>query len=330
MKIILLVLCSIFNEKCYVYSNQIDLGEVLRMESLFCRGHRYCFAEKYKTDDPVSAPYMSLIPLEISKGFKRNCCETRCSCDLDSCIADDTCCPDADDKWPTFFQSKVKLFCMYPQLRPYSKLYPNSNTTVQIYKRCPESFDAGSEIFHKCESEELMDKPDTFVPVTDKKNGVTYKNRYCALCHNRSKTDFINWRARTECFKFKGTSRPPNSFHEVFETKECNVLFERPFPMVLDGMHCPLVIKECNVTGLWKTYEPLLEMACLSYTRIFNLNYNNVFCYLCNTGDTVSPKVCKVNDHIVNFSDLLKVKDIKPTPDVCGPNKIHDPVKVQT
>ena len=116
-----------------------------------------------------------------------------------------------------------------------------------------------------------------------------FKNVFCAQCHGYSKaTEIVPWEINIQCVQ-DATMIPTESITSLDDLsamlnkyEECNILFARPRGFDTNLPTCEYGIDRCNITGRWAIYDELLERACLSYTSIYNYNYKNVHCALCN------------------------------------------------
>lgn len=274
------------------------------------------------------------------EGRSKTCCE-ECSCDTSNCYITGTCCLETLKHLPSIDAlSDIMMTCALPQLRPYNEHgMVNVGNPIYMFRKCLKDIDIGFDVVHKCEEPGNYDNIDTNIPVTDVTTGYIYQNRYCAYCHAVDDIHLSYWDVYIKCLY--GSYQPQNTvvlIKEIRETETCNLLYYRPATLGIDAplYQCKIVISECNVTGLWKKYDPFIESACLYYSTIFSFKYRNVFCYICNTDDVKGPADCRDTYRpiiIVDFTALLKIQPDtlmtnKPTLEACSQNQVYDPLMV--
>ena len=186
--------------------------------------------------------------------------------------------------------------------------------------------------------EELQAK----IPVSDISTNYTYQNIYCATCNAVLNENIVYWGASIEC---KNRKLFPSStgtvLEEVNAIRNCNIVYKfTPNGMLM--LNCTPKINECNVTGLWKQYDPLVEAACHAYTAIYDSKYKNVFCFLCNEASPAAmPSQCvhiDPGDISVPFCALLKFSwtseanraqdPVTPVENHCTQTQVYDPLNV--
>lgn len=268
------------------------------------------------------------------------CCQ-ECSCDTSNCYITGTCCLETLARLPSIDAiSDVMMTCELPQLRPYKEHgMINVGKPIYMFRKCLKDIDIGLDSIHKCEQPDNYDDIYTNIPVTDATTGYIYQNRFCAYCHGVGDIQLIYWDVYIKCLY--GLYQPQDTgslIKEIFETESCNLLYYRPATLGITAplYQCNIVISECNVTGLWRNYDPFIESACLSYSTIFDFEYRNVFCYICNTDDIRGPADCRdkyAPTVIVDFTALLIVQPdntgaTTSTLEACSENQIYDTLKV--
>ena len=128
------------------------------------------------------------------------------------------------------------------------------------------------------------------VPVTDT-NGITYRNVYCAVCHNVDVSNLTAWKVEANCDPDMGilledANSAPNM--DII-CSSCKLSTSIPQTLIDDPIatrRCvPNVISECNVTGLGGQDSEDHQVACDSYTAMINVAgtlYRNPHCFMCN------------------------------------------------
>jgi hypothetical protein len=89
-------------------------------------------------------------------------------------------------------------------------------------------------------------------------------------------------------------------------------------------------IRECNVTGLVITVNPLIQLACLSLEHqnlIAYKGYYNVFCHLCNTNEN-TVKLCIDDNFLLLFN--LEFTTMDSMINKCSTFVSHNDLTVQS
>ena len=184
-----------------------------------------------------------------------------------------------------------------------------SGLTVWMFRKCTKNFQGDDLIRQKCENPEKFPEWETQVPVRDN-NDIDYQNIFCATCNNILKENTVYWIPSVQCAtSVLIPSSMDTVFDEVSKVSDCNIIYNLPDKdMTLP--ECDIInVSQCNVTGLWKRYDPVIEAACHAYTAIFYFEYNNLFCYLCNELEENLPGICSKDEGgniVFSFSALLK------------------------
>ncbi|KAH3738247.1 hypothetical protein DPMN_044877 [Dreissena polymorpha] len=222
----------------------------------------------------------------------KSCCE-ECFCS-DSC--GNACCPDRLNA--RLSEDELSRRCVYPQFRDFSWFSSNAESSYIMISRCPSEYQDVNGTRMKCERDyHDFDFNDSFEMILPRSSlhskilpgsyfnyTVTYKNGHCALCHGAAHA-FILWRPMIAClnplpdFVF---NNPKYISRFIESDPECNVIFEFPKEYNVDPVPCLLRIDKCNMTGNWRDYDPYVEEACLSYESVYNDEYKNVHCFMCN------------------------------------------------
>ncbi|GFO25550.1 adhesion g protein-coupled receptor e2 [Plakobranchus ocellatus] len=237
-----------------------------------------------------------------------NKCQT-CHCDTMCQIYRD-CCPDVLLKYNiTYDDSPIVTDCVVDKavvFDPRELDYQNYQTMVT---KCPSldkvSLRSFKEEKEKCENPNISDQEQSF-PVSSPLTGFTYRNIFCARCHNDSHV-LDNWGSAVDCHRSAGplisTTHTREDLYKKLTTTssvlatQCELQYTRPSPTrIEDGqMDTPLesykrlcssvsppITDVCNATGLSRIRDAELEEACTLYDSVFDGKYRNMFCYLCN------------------------------------------------
>ena len=197
----------------------------------------------------------------LPSGFTSSC--DSCSCELDCDLKND-CCPDILD-FNNFskgtFKSQVECMAMSLKKSP-------SALTVDVVSKCPEY----SKYHELCE-EEFYKTVEEIVPVTDKTNNVTYKNKYCAFCHQSGTENLVFWSPTVECEQNEKTQivykTEKDLISSVLQSSSCDIKYTLNNAEDVDTTSCIPVIDTCNITGRWASFDPFLMSACLFYENIY-------------------------------------------------------------
>lgn len=214
----------------------------LILSILFCEG-----SGQWKNEDSLLTKARSTRINRKTRSVQDNSCENFGTCKANknfsfrTCYCDDyckhfgDCCLDANitDKTSNLPDKFQYLSCV--KLDLLTSFHKDSNLGFQMVSKCRKST-TSTELVKKCE-EDL----DNGIPVTDK-NGLTYKNKNCALCHGV--VDYSFWSSifmlRTCGRKFDYTS-----MSETNMAKRINVLQEHGCQM----SHIPHNPYEGNIQG---------------------------------------------------------------------------------
>ena len=130
--------------------------------------------------------------LPLSTAFCYNCSSdtiSPCRCDAD-CVLFNDCCPLANatvDSEPTLNNKDIQ------QCQPVvvSGIVTSVNQAYYMISTCHQEIP--DRISKMCE------QFDIFAPVTDNSTGLTYRNLYCALCHNVPVHKLAMWLVNFQC-----------------------------------------------------------------------------------------------------------------------------------
>ena len=211
---------------------------------------------------------------------ERNCLP--CWCD-GACTVYGDCCPDVYAKLghqPLSGWRNGSVRC--------SRTSFGSSVTLDyvMMTQCPA--DADRSLTVKCESM-VTSHWNLTRPVTDIESFVTYKNRYCALCHSAARIQ--PWEVKIAVVNpatVIGITSRTELYRAVVSDVDNEVFYTCPSSFADHARKCSLepLTSHCNVTGEWANYDGNVERACLLLTAPIKhqfKGYKNPFCYLCNT-----------------------------------------------
>lgn len=205
--------------------------------------------------------------------------------------------------------------------------------------KCDPSY-SNHEERDMCENPWLHESPESFVPVTDLRSHVHYRNKYCFHCSgDGNEASLVSWALKI--VNNESISIPNQNLLGELRNQRGNIFFLKP--EYVDVHRCdaqPYKISVCNETGQWKTYNRYIETACNSVLDPFNYTYKNYFCYLCNIEERLPEEnwICRFNrtegGDTVNppFFAILDVAAVKGEPTRnqlhCGVNQFKDEIMV--
>ena len=322
----------------FTVSNANQIDDARFIQSLFCENNTCSSQNNIILNDTISN-LLNDLPVQQPPFIYRDCCGP-CSCDVNYCRIEGTCCLDVLEYLPTVEESlsTIKMSCEYPQLRPYVEhTLASAPYSLRMIRRCNNR--NLTILRQKCENPAVFDDILTKIPVVDKTSFLSYQNRFCALCNDVEEDKHVNWNLKITCITgfFKPTDISTLTI-DIYNTEDCNLIYDVPLDLVpgLTVPECKKVITSCNETGLWKHHNALIEDACLAYETVYDYRYRNAFCYMCNTGDDIAPELCldiPGFNAFITFAALLKLPDTTETEvalmeDLCDEYHIHDPVLV--
>lgn len=250
----------------------------------------YQFCPSEKCDGTVHIPQDILQIPNIT-----TCCYPKCSCNVSTCAATflrENCCPEILNSITVSPSANTR--CSHPQVKPWNpNIYPTKPISEAFFMKRKCNIDRrrwlGDEIADKCDFSERYTDFDTKVPVTLARLSDTYINEYCALCFGLLPSYLVPWKPRIDCtsgmFEVYSLDK---IIEDIHQSEYCSLSFERPVEDTPFLPSCGFYISECNMTGNWKEYDPLIEDGCEAFFSPFQNIYKNVFCYLCNSGDSLS------------------------------------------
>ena len=231
------------------------------------------------------------------------CCGN-CSCEED-CWKTSSCCPDKNN-----IKEEPALTCRSPVVKPLWKERP-SNLGYHVIDACPLSA-KNDTLVSKCTTDSINNLSD-LIWVFDEHQELTYKNEYCALCHHV--THFVKWQLRVKCDSLSSTAVLSPLF---MLDDRCLLKLQKPENTTATSFSVCMVADynhndHCNQTGLWATYDADIERSCDIYhspyfvesfvadgpiTKKYIKVYKNVFCFSCNTDETlVANPVCVLTEY---------------------------------
>ena len=221
-----------------------------------------------------------------------------CSCEED-CWGRDNCCMDKPTVLMIAKQPVESCDTVLVNHHDTKYMYNIGNEVPRYYitNRCPIE---DGPLAEKCSGKNQSSIED-FIWATDNLTRRIYSNEYCAKCHGVDV--FTSWLISTDCMEaLNGLNSPIDAINHIINN--CGLFLEPPSKEDNTGRCLVPEITQCNVTGVWETYDQALEQACNSINQIYVKEdmyrthiYKNVYCFLCNSGqDRHIGDVCTSND----------------------------------
>ena len=260
----------------------------------------------------------NVITVSESRAQTVLCCGN-CSCEED-CWKTSSCCPDKNN-----IRDEPALTCRSPVVKPIWNDCP-SNLGYHVIDACPLS-EINDTLVSKCTTDSINNLAD-LIWVFDEHQDLTFKNEYCALCHHV--TYYVKWQLRVKCESLSSTAVLLPLF---MLDDQCELKLENPENTTATSFPVCMVVAgynhydHCNQTGLWATYGADIERSCNIYhspffveslihvagvpvTKKYIKAYKNVFCFSCNTDETLVPNpVCVLPEDFgqpqVNYRNSL-------------------------
>lgn len=228
---------------------------VHNMSGLILKYSEYCGSEPLcSTMDDKSHPQISK-----TRDF-HNCLSCSCSkyCDLSR-----NCC--LDESYST---------CI-PSMIPRNIL--NQDQSYQMVSSCPDLYEICLQPITK---NNFLDQIPVYSFVTNR----TYANINCSNCHGENET--ISWTYYIDCpyeeMDIDDYTDTPSLWNDILQNG-CTLTFTPPLNIFQRDCEMNSLISTCNITGNWDVYDKEIKDACADYRKPYKF-YQNVFCFLCNTG----------------------------------------------
>ncbi|GBN50397.1 hypothetical protein AVEN_90683-1 [Araneus ventricosus] len=202
--------------------------------------------------DTAPGEYRKLIPkCSNSCLTSGNTQPTNCFCDSKCALIYNDCCLDAP--YRTFrvnTQRNHNINCVFVH---------GENRHFWMVDTCKDSWVGHEHVREKCNETGVVrgDSSDIIgsVPVTNPREGITFKNYYCAMCNNEPTEDLVEWQVKTLCGDDLVTQEDilqNLTFVEdrqqwgvwkfdnemVLKFHECYLLFQRPSNVTSGIRHC--------------------------------------------------------------------------------------------
>lgn len=283
-----------------------------------------------------------------SKLTEENICCHGCSCNISSCAATGSCCPDilSEDSFNSNYQKVVKKACIPLQIKgsgtrtPFLH-YSNQSGFIGIHK-CKTNTDNGDELHNNCTRIYTSDLAvNDVVPCFSLSSLEMYRNKYCAKCNGENNKNLQFFSVKINSYQSSIKSLNVTTVvHWAFTSPRVEIEFvlAAGFRHLLTP--CMTSMDRCNITGMWKSYNATIEQACLLYesktSPAPSYYLKNIFCNSCN-GVTKHGIYCinrRDTDVDFPFSGLLRLDNSHRQPTVkhksnsCETDQFYDNVHV--
>ncbi|KAK3582753.1 hypothetical protein CHS0354_015276 [Potamilus streckersoni] len=286
-------------------------------------------------------PYNNICNFSLSLGFPSEgypCCDA-CRCDVD-CKREGNCCPNFVANFDELLRNVgSELECQYPSLHT-SQNGARKNSGYYFIADCPPQNNLEETKACRRSGDSFMVSEEfdfsNVTPVTNMRNGLNYRNKFCASCHGIEKEDLHSWNVSLGCDKsfVFGTSIKQRII-DAINSKECSITFQPPQMSEYTPAKCTPLISRCNESGSWSQYDEIIERLCHSpFGSSFNSEYKNVFCMVCNNITMLNNRpVCSLNTGPGTFADLsfsallnFRRQELKPlVSSQCPVEMVFDP-----
>ncbi|PSN54744.1 hypothetical protein C0J52_04858 [Blattella germanica] len=230
------------------------------------------------------------------------------------------------------------------------------NYGVYVIGSCPEAF-ANYNTRSLCENPNLQNDPLLAAPVTSTRTKLTYRNWYCAACHDDLAAESTQiWLAKFDCschdflppYFTESVSKSDNVDRLRYnpDTKiwylkalplsgnnengdsdcSCKLNYQAPTNISFQLRGCYRTINNC--TGTWTDME--VKRECEAYTDVVcaeNYMYRNPHCTICNNKerDACFTSILRAPPAAQSFSILLDWKRLKRSLQ-CSEGEVYDPL----
>lgn len=267
---------------CAVFLNKegeaVDVIDIIRQYALVCGSNQIC--DKAVLNFPHLPSFVST--------HKPIC--PKCSCS-DTCYSRNNCCPDKILLGPELECTNTTLVSITGSV---TNTYPMvvDCPNIELRERCFARNDSNRNVYN--------------TPVTSH-NGITYRNMYCAACHNKS--DITPWPMYIECMDEMDMSEfnYVTSMQETVALAYQNLCELQYLPnshqQQCSDVQSDFIVDHCNTTGKWAKLDPDIEWACQNYPYAQDFRFfKNIFCFICNP-TTVGGDVISVCDNSLGWLD---------------------------
>ncbi|XP_064614122.1 uncharacterized protein LOC135477847 [Liolophura sinensis] len=207
---------------------------------------------------------------------------------------------------------------------------------------CPEKY-LDIKTIEECEDRThhvlvAVSSPPVYSPVSR----LSYINSHCAKCHEDSELIQM-WTPNLiypEGLSLQTIKSKEDLLQLVEEGSAYHLSFSPPPNSVTRKCQRVEPIGECNITGKWQEYDPVLQEACGIYSHplyICHQRYRNVFCamcngvfnrtqvdlvYICQSNADITPTELVKN--VVPFSEIFDLTPDIPSPPTSGKKECHE------
>ncbi|XP_062569088.1 uncharacterized protein LOC134231182, partial [Saccostrea cucullata] len=238
-----------------LYTSHTNMTNLLIQYTDYCGSDSVCSTMNMQSNSNTNYSTANICP--------------RCSCTQD-CEINDQCCPDKS------LSTCVKTTYLVKGQRFIG------NDEFKMITFCPEENNRWpkNSCFVPIDETNFVQQMPVYSVITNR----TYINIQCSKCHGEK--EVIQWPFSFSCPFLKLNIYFYSDIGKLWNAikrNNCTIEYS-PLP----GFHTipckkQSLIRECNITGYWDDYDADIENACKNYDTRYGL-FQNVFCFLCNTG----------------------------------------------
>ena len=179
-------------------------------------------------------------------------------------------CPDVLD-FDSFGVIRVEPFdCFSMYLKPLKDEPLNSEKPkYNASYMCPRADGGIDSCVSMKEDKTFMD----ILPVTDRTTNTTYINAPCAVCNSVDEADLILWGIKM-AFEEREVQvyKSETELIKFYEGRQsCNLKYTLEESEGVKPDICPHVIRKCNESGHWKSFDPFISSACAFYENRYSI-----------------------------------------------------------
>ena len=179
-------------------------------------------------------------------------------------------CPDILD-FDSFGVIRPEPFDCFPMyLKPLKDEPLNSDRLkYKAIHRCPE-YGVETDV---CATVKEGQTFTDILPVTDRTTNIIYINAPCAMCNNIIEENLVFWNVKMSCDEreVQAYRTETELINFYAERSSCNMKYSLKKGDGVKADVCPPVIRKCNESGNWKTFDPFISSACSFYENRYSI-----------------------------------------------------------
>lgn len=211
-----------------------------------------------------------LTNLHIPSNFSAGSLCPNCSCS-EECIFDQSikCCPDVYFKYG------------FLECKSMNVLNKEADVRYPVISACP--IDSTFDLSSNCGKQKWGDFEQIYnPPVISKNKNIIYENEFCAICHNETNYDKLNFSLKCPQNIDVNYVSSLSALLDLAKKKKCEIKNEHPSVSNNVCSQPDKKISVCNATRNWKIFDHQIAMACQSAYDFPLGAFKNMFCTICN------------------------------------------------